>query len=603
LVREQRRLAAILAADVVGYSRLMGRDESGTLARLKAHRTERLGPLLARHGGRLVKLTGDGALFEFPSAVDALSAAIEFQQAMAEANEGLPEGTAIVFRIGLHLGDLIVDGDDLYGDGVNVAARLEAEAPPGGIIVSRAVREAVDGRLKAKLIALGELSLKNIERPIRAFRVEWEAADWNATAGPVPKASPDEHTAPAAATPTLALPDKPSIAVLPFQNMSGDPEQEYFADGMVEDIITALSRFKSLFVIARNSSFTYKGRAVDIKQVGRELGVRYVLEGSVRKAGGRVRITGQLIATETGAHLWAERFDGAMEDVFSLQDEVTEKVIAAIGPGVERAEIERARRKPTANLGAHDYYLRASVFWWRGNRDSNEEAMRLLRRALEIDPGHSSAMGLLLAVYANRKGTGLVNDAASENAEVERLVPQALRIGRDDAVALGHMAWAIAYVLRDLTFAEEQIKRAVTLNPNLASAWAFSGWIHLWSGDPAEALKDLSRATRLDPMNETAAWKSAFAHAYFFLDRHEDALRVAENMVQRAPDVSHPLRIGAMSAAFAGHMDVAQKFASRHKLLDPAFRVSRLEDYLGPYRPAEFREKYRQGLLMAGLPE
>ena len=279
---------------------------------------------------------------EFPSAVDALSAAIEFQQAMAEANQDQPADTAIVFRIGLHLGDLIVEGDDLYGDGVNVAARLEAEAPPGGILVSRAVREAVDGRLKAKLHALGELSLKNIERPIRAFRVEWEAADWKATAAPAPKAVQDEPTAPAPTTPALALPDKPSIAVLPFQNMSGDPEQEYFADGMVEDIITALSRFASLFVIARNSSFSYKGKSPDIRQVGRELGVRYVLEGSVRKAGNRVRITGQLIDAATGNHHWAERYDGEARPISSTsRTSITEKVVGFIEPQLLLAEIER----------------------------------------------------------------------------------------------------------------------------------------------------------------------------------------------------------------------------------------------------------------------
>jgi adenylate cyclase len=401
----------------------------------------------------------------------------------------------------------------------------------------------------------------------------------------------------------LTLPDKPSIAVLPFQNMSGDPEQEYFADGIVEDIITALSRFNSVFVIARNSSFAYKGKAVDIKQVGRELGVRYVLEGSVRKAGGRVRITGQLIDAETGAHLWADRFEGSLEDVFNLQDEVTEKAISAIAPSLERAEIERAHRKPTTNLSAHDYYLRASAFWWRGIRDRNEEAMRLLRRALEIDPGHSSAMGMLLAVYANRRGTGLVKDATIEKAEVARLVPQAIRIGRDDAVALGYIGWAIAYVLHDLSFAKEQVQRALMLNQNLAAAWAFSGWIHLWSGDPVAALKDLSHATRLDPLNESPPWKHGFAHAYLFLDRHEDALRIAKSMIQSAPDASAPLRIAAACAAFAGHIDVAREFAARLKLLDPDFRVSRLGEYLGPYRRAEFLEKYRQGLLKAGVAE
>src|SRR5499433_2689634 len=325
LAREQRKLAAILFADAVGSSRLMGRDESGTVARLLEHLNQRLAPVAARLGGRVVRLKGDGSLVEFVSAVDALAAALEFQQAMIEANRGQPDDQAIMFRIGLHLGDVIVEGDDIYGDAVNVAARLEAEAPAGGIVVSRAVREAVTGRLKVSLHALGELALKNIERPIRAFRAEWNAEDWPAhsVASQAP-ASPKEPT------PALALPEKPSIAVLPFQNMSGDPEQEYFADGMVEDIITALSRFKSLFVIARNSSFTYKGKAIDIKQVGRELGVRYVMEGSVRKAGSRVRITGQLIEATTGAHVWADRFEGKLEDVFELQDDVTSCVIGAI---------------------------------------------------------------------------------------------------------------------------------------------------------------------------------------------------------------------------------------------------------------------------------
>jgi adenylate cyclase len=324
----------------------MGRDENGTLARLREHRQQRFEPILAQHGGRLVKLMGDGALAEFASAVDALSAAICFQQAMAEANRDQPADTMIVFRIGLHLGDLIVEGDDLYGDGVNVAARLEAEAPPGGIVVSRAIREAVDGRLKAKLHTLGELSLKNMERPIRAFRVEWEAAEWKATEARSRKAMQDEPTAPASTTPALALPDKPSIAVLPFQNMSGDPEQEYFADGMVEDIITALSRFKSLFVIARNSSFTYKGKAVDIKQVGRDLGVRYVLEGSVRKGVNRVRITAQLIDATSGAHIWAERYDRDLSDIFAMQDEITGTVAGVIEPALAEAEQQRVLRKP-----------------------------------------------------------------------------------------------------------------------------------------------------------------------------------------------------------------------------------------------------------------
>ena len=318
----------------------MGRDESGTLARLREHRKLRFEPTLARHGGRLVKLTGDGALAEFPSAVDALSAAIEFQQAMAEANRDQSQDTAIVFRIGLHLGDLIADGDDLYGDGVNVAARLEAESPPGGIVISGDVHNAVAGRLKATFDDLGSLALKNIERSIQAFGVRWDPADWKEPT--VSEAQPSGSASSQMVDVPLALPDKPSIAVLPFQNMSGDPEQEYFADGVVEDIITALSRFKSLFVIARNSSFTYKGKTVDIKQVGQELGVRYVLEGSVRKAASKVRITGQLIDAQTGAHLWADRFDGPLEQIFEVQDQVAASVVGAIVPTLDRAEIERS---------------------------------------------------------------------------------------------------------------------------------------------------------------------------------------------------------------------------------------------------------------------
>ena len=372
MAREQRRLAAIIAADVAGYSRLMGRDESGTLARLREHRKQRLEPVLARHGGRLVKLTGDGALAEFPSAVDALGAAIEFQQAMAEANREQSDDTAIVFRIGLHLGDLIVDGDDLYGDGVNVAARLEAEAPPGGIVVSGDVHNAVAGRLKAAFMDLGELSLKNIERPVRAFRVQMDGI--LATAAP-----------PHATDVRLTLPDKPSIAVLPFENMSGDPEQAYFVDGLVEDIITGLSRFRSLFVIARNSTFAYKGKSPDIRQVGRELGVRYVLEGSVRKVGNRIRISGQLIDAANGTHLWADRFDGALEDVFELQDRVTANVVGIIAPRVEQAEIERVRSKPVGNLEAYDLVLRAMALERTLRRPEMEQALGLLRQAVQID--------------------------------------------------------------------------------------------------------------------------------------------------------------------------------------------------------------------------
>src|SRR5262245_27440313 len=368
----------------------MGRDESGTLARLRKNRSERLDPVLAKYGGRLVKLTGDGALIEFASAVDALSAAIEFQQAMAEANADQPADTALVFRMGLHLGDLIVEGDDLYGDGVNIAARLEGEAPAGGILISRTVHEAVAGRVKATFDDLGGLALKNIERPVQAFSVRWEPSDWQALVTGEVSVTP--ATAPQA---PLPLPDKPSIAVLPFQNMSGDPEQEYFVDGLVEDIITGLSRFKFLFVIARNSSFAYKGNSPDIRQVGRELGVRYVMEGSVRKAGNRLRITGQLIDASDGAHLWADRFEGALEDVFELQDRVTASVVGVIAPRVQQAEIERVRNKPAGKFETYDLVLRADALMRIAGRNEVDHALCLFRQAVELDPTYARALALL----------------------------------------------------------------------------------------------------------------------------------------------------------------------------------------------------------------
>src|SRR6266536_4690774 len=357
--RVERRLRAILAADVAGYSRLTGIDEEGTHVRLKEHLRALVDPCIAEHRGRVVKTTGDGMLAECGSVVDAVRCALHVQRGMAERNKDLPPERRIEFRIGINLGDIILDAGDIFGDGVNVAARLEGLAEPGGICVSGRVQEDIEGKLEVAFENAGEQQLKNIGRPVRVYRV--------LLSGPAPSSRP-----------ALPLPDRPSIAVLPFQNMSGDPEQEYFADGIVEEIITALSRFRQLFVIARNSSFTYKGRVVDVKQVGRELGVRYVLEGSLRKAGTRVRITGQLIDASTGAHLWADRFEGTLEDIFDLQDQVTGKVIAAIAPKLEQVEIERAKRKPTENLDAYDYYLRGVAVGFQLTREANDEALNLL---------------------------------------------------------------------------------------------------------------------------------------------------------------------------------------------------------------------------------
>jgi adenylate cyclase len=361
-----RRLAAILAADVAGYSRLIGADEEGTLGRLKAVRAELIDPKIAEHKGRVVKTTGDGLLVEFASVVDALRCAVEVQREMSLRNDRVPEDRRIDYRIGINMGDIVVEDGDIFGDGVNVAARLEALAEPGGICVSARVQEDVAGRLDLAFEDIGEQNLKNIARPVHVWRIR-------------PGAKP-------AISAPLALPDKPSIAVLPFQNLSGDPEQEYLADGLVEEIITALSRIRWLFVIARNSSFTYKGQAVDVKRVGRELGVRYVLEGSVRKAGGRVRITAQLIDAQSSAHLWADRFDGSLEDIFDLQDQIATSVAGVIEPTLREVEMQRAKRKPTASLDAYDLYLRAFAEVHKDTPEGWSEAITFAKRAIASIP-------------------------------------------------------------------------------------------------------------------------------------------------------------------------------------------------------------------------
>jgi adenylate cyclase len=596
MAREQRRLAAILAADAVGYSRLMGRDEAGTLARLREHRKQRFEPTLGRHGGRLVKLTGDGALAEFPSAVDALSAAIEFQQAMADANQGQSEDIAIVFRVGLHLGDLIVDGDDLYGDGVNVAARLEAQAPAGGVVISATTRDFIGERINARFDDLGELALKNIERPVRAYRVEWNAADWAATLSEAPKL-----LAPVQAIPVLALPDKPSIAVLPFQNMSGDSEQEYFVDGLVEDIITALSKFRSLFVIARNSSFTYKGRSVDIKQVGRELGVRYVLEGSVRKASNRVRITGQLIQADSGAHIWAERYDGEVSDIFELQDRVTLDVVGAITPKLEWAEIERAKHKPTENQGAYDCYLRGLALTDAG-LEKQQEALQWYHRAIELDPDYAPAYARAAQLHSRSKGAGVALDEATRS-EALRLATRATELDKQDSLVLSLAGWVFAFVASDLTAAAGMIGRALALHPNLAIAWGMSGWINMWLGKHDKAIEHFAHSMRLSPLDPGSHLiKAGSAHAHMMSGRYQEALSLAVMAIEDMP-VGPSYRIAAAAAALAGQVADANRFVALLLEKDPRRRVSNLGEVLGPYKRPGDVERYKQGLRLAGLPE
>jgi adenylate cyclase len=599
LAREQRRLAAIVAADVVGYSRLMGRDESGTLARLREHRKQRFEPTLARHGGRLVKLTGDGALAEFPSAVDALSAAIEFQAAMAEANQDQAADTAIVFRIGLHLGDLIVDGDDLYGDGINVAARLEAEASPGGIVVSGTVRDFVGERVKALFDDLGPLSLKNIERPVQAFSAKWSAADWKVAApqlaAPSVSASHGEVL--------LALPNKPSVAVLPFANMSGDPDQEYFADGMVEDIITSLSRFKSLFVIARNSSFTYKGRAVDIKQVGRELGVRYVLEGSVRRAGGKVRITGQLIDSETGTHLWADRFDGSLEDIFELQDRVTTSVVTAVAPKVDQAEIERVRRKPVENLDAYDLFLRGMAHSHVLTREAQDEALQLFNRAIALDPTFATPYGMAARVYAFRKVQGWIVDRDREEAEVRRLALHLAASGSDDDLALCSAGYALIWVCDDYDVGETMIDQALSINENLAAGWISRASASLFLGRHESAPEEFARALRLNPKDpETYRPKTGMAAICFCQRRYAEALEWTASALAHQQGWRTAILISAAANAYLGNFDGARKFVDQIRKQDPTMSISSLGAFL-PFRRPQDRKTWIDGLRLAGLPE
>lgn len=601
MVHDQRKLVAVLAADVVGYSRLMEHDESGTLARLREQRRTCLEPALARYGGRLVKLMGDGALAEFASAVDALSAAIAFQQAVHDAGAAQPETERIVFRIGLHLGDMIVDGNDLYGDGVNVAARLETAAPAGGILVSRTVHEAVTGRLKARFADQGNLALKNIERPVQAFSVKWEASDWRRPSPSASEAPAEQGSPPSAAQ--LALPDRPSIAVLPFQNFSVDTEQEYFADGIVEDIITALSRFKFLFVIARNSSFAYKGSSPDIRQVGRELGVRYVLEGSVRKSASKVRITSQLINSENGSHIWADRLDGALDDIFELQDQVTENVVGAIAPELERAEIERARQKPTGSLDGYDHYLRGMRYLHQGTKESIVEALTQFGRALQRDPNFASANAMSAWCHVWNKVNGWMTDRPREIAEGARLARRAVELGGDDAVSLTRAGSAIANLTGDVEGGIALIDKALLLNSNLASAWLLGGFLRVWNGEPNAAVEHLARAMRLSPLDpEMYRMQAGMAAAHLFAGRIDSASSWAQKSLRQLPSFLMAVGVVAASHALAGRSTEAEQAIHHMRRLDPTLRVSNLGEWL-PIRRAEDLAMFADGLRRAGLPE
>jgi TolB-like protein/class 3 adenylate cyclase len=572
-----RRLAAILAADVAGYSRLMAANEIGTLDALKACRREVVDPAIAAHNGRIVKTTGDGMLLEFASAVDAVTCAMSVQEKMAA------RGGSIAFRIGINVGDIIIDNDDIFGDGVNVAARVENECQPGGVYLSANAVEQVRNKTTFAFDDLGEKSLKNIDRPTRIYAVRLTTA-----------------ASPSIALPELGkplpLPDKPSIAVLPFQNMSGDPDQDYFADGMVEDIITALSRFKSLFVIARNSSFTYKGKAVDIKQVGRELGVRYVLEGSVRRSGGRIRITGQLIESGTNNHLWADRFEGGMDSIFDLQDEVTARVVAAIAPAVEKEEVARARRKPTDSIDAVTEYYRGVALSYTPSQQSIERALAHLRRAIEIDPGVTAPYGSACICLFFRHVSGWPADQAADHAEIRRL-SQKIRETADDAAALSSAAFAVASVFGDLDAASEMSDLALRANPNLAAAHYSVGYVKALRGASDTAIADLERGMRFSPLDHRIGM-GGIALAHYNAGRYEESVSWCERFLRRFPHAPQASALLIANYVNLGRSEDALKAV--RNLLDrvPHFRLSMI---IAPGSP--FTASYRQLLLEAGLPE
>jgi adenylate cyclase len=594
---ETRKLAAILAADVVGYSRLTGSDEDRTLARLRALRSDLIDPTVAVHNGRVVKRTGDGILIEFRSVVEAVRCAIEVQSGMVERNAGVPPERRIEFRVGIHLGDVVEESDgDLMGDGVNIAARLEGIAKPGAIYLSEDAYRQVRARLGLAVNDVGPTLLKNIAEPVRVYSLEVSVLTSTEPASQAKPVAPESSV-------RLALPDKPSIAVLPFQNISGDPEQEYFADGIVEDIITALSRIKWFFVIARNSSFIYKGRAVNVQQVGRELGVRYVLEGSVRKSAGRVRITGQLVECETGKHIWADKFDGELLDVFDLQDRVTASVVAAIEPNVRHAEIERAGRKPTEKLDAYDCFLRALPPFYSLTREGVNAALALLERAMEIDPRFALAKALAARCYAWRNPQGWAADAPAEMAQAETLAREAVEIAGDDPSVLWMAGFALWQLRINFDDANDLYERALALNPNSAQALALRGWALATSGDPAGAIELLRQAIRLSPFDpESFFTMSAMGCAYLMVGDYGEALDWTRRALRERPTFGPALRFHAASLAELGRLPEAREIIARLLRLEPNLTLSVLRDR-APIRDPMLMALFLAALRKAGLPE
>jgi len=575
-----RRLAAILAADMVGYSRLMGLDEAGTVRELREHRAA-ADPIIAEHGGRIVKTTGDGLLIEFGSLVGAVECALALQRLAAERNAEVSADRRMEWRIGVHLGDVLIEGDDILGDGVNIAARLEGIAKPGGICISEDAFRQVRGKVEVEFADLGEQSLKNIARPLRVYRV----------------GSSSVARQPISPAPTLPLPDKPSIAVLPFANMSGDPEQEYFVDGMVEEIITALSRIRWLFVIARNSTFTYKGRAVDVKAVGRELGVRYVLEGSVRKASQRVRITAQLIDALSGTHLWADRFDGSLEDVFDLQDKVASSVAGVIEPAVQAAEIARSADHRTTDLTAYELYLRALPNCHSWDRERIHTALELLEQAIERDPSFGPALALAARCHHHFDRLGGAQDPDLHRRAAVDYARRAVRAAPDDPTTLGNAAGVLGSFGGDINPAIALADRALALNPSFAGGWRMSGWLRLWAGDLDVAIEHFETAFRLSPRERDRAHSMGIGEAQFLQRRFNEAIITLLNALEALPGHAGIYRYLASCYAHMGRLDEAREMVRRLRAIAPTVMPHAM--YGLQWRNPEHREFFLSGLRLA----
>jgi len=566
----------------------MGADEVGTLAALKAHRREIVDPAIAQHHGRIVKTTGDGLLVEFASAVDAVTCAILVQEKMAERTaEGT--GPSIHFRVGINIGDIIIDGDDIFGDGVNLAARVENECEPGGVCLSDDAYRQVRGKLSFVFDDLGERSLKNIDRPVRLFAVRSASFSTEQSA-----------KAPAEAEKPLPLPDKPSIAVLPFENIGGDPEQDYFADGVVEDIITELSHFTSLFVIARNSSFTYKGKVVDIQRVGRELGVRCVLEGSVRRAGGKVRITAQLIDAVQNKHLWAAKLDGDVSDIFALQDKLTMKIASSVSNRLERAEIDRAKSKPTTLLDAYDLYLKGLALSRYDRRF--DEAYDVFSKAFALDPNYAAAYAMAAQSLMQRqsvRGSSLTPDA---HAEAVRLARIAAKLAGEDANAMARAAHVLAYLGKQYDLAKELVDRAVVLNPGLGIAWLARGWVSIIRGEGQVALESFTTILRLDPIDPSiaVAW-AGLACAYNNLGDFAAGYEWAARALETETEI-YTLAYFVINAVPAGRMQEARAAVRKMLELRPTLKLADMRQVCYS-RDQDWSERVMAAFREAGLSE